>query len=516
MALTPQQDLAEALKRAHALAPSHILQARQLLRADREILKKRGFLVEIIRGWYALTTPQAQPGDTTFWHLHFWAFVAAYLQFRHGEEYCLSAEHSLDLWTEGTQTPKQLIVLTKKGGVVTLNLPNETSLLLYPNKKSIPSTRENKQGIQVMPLAVALTKASPSYFSRSTTNLELALRMVRSEALSRALLSGDVNLAAAQRLIGGLHHLGLNESAQRLESDLAAAGIEAKAQNPFEEPPSLPTGIILDSPYTGRIQAMWARMREEVIQLFPSTPESSPDPTHYLARAAEIYTHDAYHSLSIEGYQVTPELIEKIATGVWNTDVNATDKAQINAMAAKGYLESFKQVLQSIEGILHGESPGKVVSRDLQAWYRALFSPSVQANILPASALAGYRDRRVFITGSHHVPPAVHAVPYLMDSFFDLLTSESSPAVRAVLGHFIFVFIHPYSDGNGRIGRLLMNTMLASGGFNWTVIRVQRRKEYMAALEQASVEGKIGSFASFIAEEMKESFYLPASGTPVS
>lgn len=511
MALNPQKLLAEALKRAHALAPSHILQTRQLTRADREILKKRGFLVEIIRGWYALTTPQAQPGDTTFWHLHFWAFVAAYLQFRHGEEYCLSAEHSLDLWTEGTQTPKQLVVLTKKGGVDTVKLPNATSLLLYSNKKNIPLNRETKQGIQVMPLAVALTRASPSYFSRSTTNTELALRMVRSEALSRALLSGDVNLASAQRLIGGLYHLGLHESAQRLKLDLAAAGIEAKAQNPFEESSSLPSGIILDSPYTGRIQAMWARMREEVISLFPPTPETPSDPTHYLAQVAEIYTHDAYHSLSIEGYQVTPELIEKIATGVWNPDANITDKAQINAMAAKGYHESFKQVLQSIKGILNGESPGKIVSRDLQAWYRALFSPSVQANILPASALAGYRDRRVFITGSHHVPPALHAVPYLMDSFFDLLTSEQSPAVRAVLGHFIFVFIHPYSDGNGRIARFLMNTMLASGGYNWTVIRVQRRNEYMAALEQASVEGKIGSFASFIAEEMNASSYLSAS-----
>lgn len=515
MALNPQQELAEALKRAHTVAPSNILQARQLSRTDREILKKRGFLVEIIRGWYALTTPQAQPGDTTFWHLHFWAFVAAYLQFRHGEEYCLSAEHSLDLWTEGTQTPKQLIVLTKKGGVFTLNLPNKTSLLLYPNKKSIPSTRETKQGIQVMPLAVALTKVSPSYFSRSTTNAELALRMVRSEALSRALLSGDVNLAAAQRLIGGLLHLGLTESSQRLQSDLAAAGIETKAQNPFEELASLPAGIVLDSPYRGRIQAMWTKMREEVIQLFPATPETPPDPTNYLARVSEIYTHDAYHSLSIEGYQVTPELIEKIATGVWNPDANASDKAQIAAMAAKGYHESFKHVLQSIEGILNGESPGKVVSRDLQAWYRALFSPSVKANILPASALAGYRDRRVFITGSHHVPPALHAVPYLMDSFFDLLTSEQSPAVRAILGHFIFVFIHPYSDGNGRIGRFLMNAMLASGGYNWTVIRVQRRREYMAALEQASIEGKIGSFTSFIAEEMKVSSSVDVSGTGV-
>jgi Fic family protein len=63
----------------------------------------------------------------------------------------------------------------------------------------------------------------------------------------------------------------------------------------------------------------------------------------------------------------------------------------------------------------------------------------------------------------------------------------SSAAVRAVLGHFVFVFIHPDSDGNGRIGRFLMNLMLASGGYNWAVIRVERRKEYMTALEKASV-----------------------------
>jgi hypothetical protein len=36
--------------------------------------------------------------------------------------------------------------------------------------------------------------------------------------------------------------------------------------------------------------------------------------------------------------------------------------------------------------------------------------------------------------------------------------------VRVVLGHFIFVYIHPYMDGNGRMGRFLMNVMLAGGG----------------------------------------------------
>jgi Fic family protein len=70
------------------------------------------------------------------------------------------------------------------------------------------------------------------------------------------------------------------------------------------------------------------------------------------------------------------------------------------------------------------------------------------------------------------------------------------------MGHFIFVFIHPYMDGNGRIGRFLMNAMLASGGYPWTIIRMERRKQYMAALETASTENKVADLAKFIYEEM--------------
>lgn len=55
-------------------------------------------------------------------------------------------------------------------------------------------------------------------------------------------------------------------------------------------------------------------------------------------------------------------------------------------------------------------------------------------------------------------------------------------------------------DGNGRIGRFLMNTMLASSGYPWTVIPISLRNRYMESLEQASVESNIESFAIFIAE----------------
>jgi len=85
-------------------------------------------------------------------------------------------------------------------------------------------------------------------------------------------------------------------------------------------------------------------------------------------------------------------------------------------------------------------------------------------------------------------------------ALFNLIEQEPEAAVRAVLGHQLFVFIHPYFDGNGRMGRFLMNAMLASGGYPWTVIRVQRRSAYVAALENASSDGDIKPLALFIAE----------------
>lgn len=90
-----------------------------------------------------------------------------------------------------------------------------------------------------------------------------------------------------------------------------------------------------------------------------------------------------------------------------------------------------------------------------------------------------------------------------MEIFFDLLKREQNAGVRSVLGHFIFVYIHPYLDGNGRVGRFLINVMLASGGYPWTIIRLKRRKQYMAGLENASVRGNIETFTKFIKEEME-------------
>ncbi len=64
----------------------------------------------------------------------------------------------------------------------------------------------------------------------------------------------------------------------------------------------------------------------------------------------------------------------------------------------------------------------------------------------------------------------------------------------------MFVHIHPYVDGNGRMVRFLMNVMLASGGYPWTVVPLEQRSGYMAALEAASVEQNIEPFTKFLAD----------------
>jgi len=90
-----------------------------------------------------------------------------------------------------------------------------------------------------------------------------------------------------------------------------------------------------------------------------------------------------------------------------------------------------------------------------------------------------------------------------MPALCDLLEKEPEASLRAVLGHWLFGYIHPYPDGNGRMARFLMNVMLASGGYPWTVIRIRDRKVYLAALDSASIATDIGPFTTAIGQRVR-------------
>jgi hypothetical protein len=127
----------------------------------------------------------------------------------------------------------------------------------------------------------------------------------------------------------------------------------------------------------------------------------------------------------------------------WNPEADEGEREQRNAMAARGYWQPFQAVQKNLSKILKGENPGEVADANHGAWYRELFAPSVTVGLLKPADLDGYRNGLVYIRKSMHVPLNRDAVRDAMPAFFNLLREEPHPAVRVVLGHFIFDYIHP-------------------------------------------------------------------------
>jgi len=176
-----------------------------------------------------------------------------------------------------------------------------------------------------------------------------------------------------------------------------------------------------------------------------------------------------------------------VRAGSWNPGLNESDRKNRDALAARGYWQAFQSVKEAVAQIINGADAPKLVRSAHRDWYREMFQPCVAGGLIEAHVLAGYRTHFVYLQGSRHVPSRWEVVPDAMKAMFDLLENETDP----------------YPDGNGRMARLLMNAMLASGGYPWTVIRVEDRAAYMKALESASVEMNIIPFATFIAERVR-------------
>ena len=499
------QRLAAALKALKRLQDKHsgVVESKDLTDDHRTALVDTGFLRPVIKGWYLCANPRDSAGDSTAWFAGFWAFLSGYLAKRFGKRYCLNPEASLLMHTGSTVVPRQVVVVSKQGSNGVISLPFDTSLLVYVDEKNVPKTRVEVHGLQVFPVPEALCRVPPTFFRQRPLDAEIALNLIRdSSELLTTLLADDGMPAAAGRLAGAMRFIGRAAEADRILSTMRELRHRVTETNPFAiQKPSLVVSRER-SPYVLRLQAMWERWRSEVIAAFPPQPGFSLSPAEYLAQVQERYRVDAYNSLSIEGYQVSDELIARVAARGWNPDGDADDKKDRDAMAARGYFEAFNAVKATIQQILDGAHPAELVRAQHHDWYAALFRPSVAAGVIQASQLAGYRTGPVFIRNSMHSPLPREAILDSLDALFTLMAKEPSAAVRAVLGHHFFVFIHPYFDGNGRIARFLMNVMLASGGYPWTVVRMARRAQYMSTLEAASVEGKIEPFASFIAEEL--------------
>jgi len=501
---TPNEKLADSLSALRRLQKGgrRVFRSRELSRTHRERLLKNGFVQDVLKGW--LISAGTGGGDNTSWHASFWEFCASYCEARFGERWHLSPEQSVLLHAETTAVPMQVIVCSPRGTNNAIKLPFGTSLYDLREKKMPPAADLTvRDSLRLYAPAPALIRISEDFFARRPIETQVVLAGIRdpSDLLGRLLDGGHSVIAG--RLAGAFRRIGRAELADEIVSAMKAAGYDVRETDPFK--PGQTFGSLRGgtAPIVGRLQAMWESMRGRVLDGFPKPPGLPRDKRAYLRFVDGIYRSDAYHSLSIEGYGVTPELIERVRSGNWDPDHHDDDGQSRDALAARGYWQAFQLVKESVSKIIAGGNPGALVRTAHRDWYRELFQPCVAAGLIKPSALAGYRNDAVYLRTSRYVPPRWQAVRDAMPALFDLLENEPEPAVRVVLGHWLFGYIHPYPDGNGRMARFLMNAMLASGGYPWTVIRVEDRAPYLTALDRASIDMDLAPFANFVAHRVQ-------------
>lgn len=502
MPTKPNERLASSLAKLRELQEGgrRVFKSGELTRAYRDRLVRAGFLQRVMKGWLISSSP-GDGHDTTPWYTSFWEFCAAYCEDRFGEQWHLSPEQSILLCAENTTVPEQVVIYSPRAHNNTIALLHGTSLYaLKQREMPPPSETVGHIGLRIYAPEAALLRVPESFYKRYPIDVATLLsRIEDGSAILRRLLDGG-HSAVAGRIAGAFRNIGNDSLSDEILTTMKRAGYDVRERDPFSSKQ-------VGAPYTKttsigmRLTHLWASMRGTVLDAFPPAPGLPDDIEAYSQALTERYPMDAYHSLSIEGYQVSPDLVERVRSGEWNPE-DERDRRSRDALSARGYWQAFQLARDAAVESASGRNPGTIVRESHRDWYRELFAPSVTAGLIPASSLAGYRNGPVFIRGSRYVPPRSELVTDAMTTFFTLLEQETEPSVRAVLGHWMFGYIHPYPDSNGRLARFLMNVMLASGGYPWLVIPVDDRVEYLSSLEAASVDQQIESFAAYLTSRL--------------
>jgi len=129
---------------------------------------------------------------------------------------------------------------------------------------------------------------------------------------------------------------------------------------------------------------------------------------------------------------------------------------------------------------------GALTLAKVLAWHHRLFRetrPDIAGRV---------RQHQIAISGSRFLPPSPVEIDPLLREFFRWYAralGRTHPVELAALVHLRFVTIHPFTDGNGRLSRLLMNFVLHRHGYPMMVIQYTGRSPYYTALERAQVRG---------------------------
>ena len=202
-----------------------------------------------------------------------------------------------------------------------------------------------------------------------------------------------------------------------------------------------------------------------------------------------LETELAYTSNHLEGNTLT----RRETALVIEEGITTGGKPLKDYLEAKNHADAFRYILDVL-------SKKKGITQDDILKIHAIVLKGID------DAFAGrYRNIRVRIKGSSVVLPNPMKVPDLMAEFKKYLQTEKDVITRAIMGHFKFVSIHPFVDGNGRMGRLLMNLILLQNGLWPIIIRPRDRKKYISSIEKGQLTQDTTTYEEFMYKALERS-----------
>lgn len=217
-----------------------------------------------------------------------------------------------------------------------------------------------------------------------------------------------------------------------------------------------------------------------------------------LSKAAIRNLHDdlvlrwTYHSNAIEGNTLTLKETKVALEGI-----------TVGGKTLREHLEAInhREAILFVEELV--QKPEKLSEWQIKNIHQLILKHIDDEN-------AGhYRNLNVTIAGAQHIPPSFLQIPQQMENFiyqYDTEMTKYHPVERAARVHCDFVKIHPFTDGNGRTARLLMNLELMKSGFPAVVLAVEHRLAYYETLDKAHVEGDYIPSLSLISDMVEQSF----------
>jgi Fic family protein len=178
-----------------------------------------------------------------------------------------------------------------------------------------------------------------------------------------------------------------------------------------------------------------------------------------------------YSSNALEGNTLTES----------ETKVVIEDGLTIGGKSLREHLEAtgLAQAYDHIYGLLKS----RITENDILELHRLFFQ-----KIDPETA-GRFRIQNVIITGTDYLPPDFQQVPDLIQRHLSRYNNKKfreHHLLRAADLHAEFESIHPFIDGNGRIGRLLLSLYTLKGGYGPVIFSPVRRGEYLSALRKAN------------------------------